>query len=387
MSLSLRRLASAAIVGLSLGGCDPNWVETSGEIDVFIGQGRWSAVCVALKNDRNDSLRKYAAEKLVAAGDEPVAKACVCERVMSFRNGPYDVSIVEGFRGTKRDDLVPCVLPALDEATGEERVHLVGQIGGIGAPSAHKKMAELAKDTKEPVEVRVAAVQALLPERVAYRADLLDRLVNDPAPEVRAEAAATFENEKDDGVVAALVKAARDDADGAVRAAALKSVVKLRIDETDKMVCDMMMNDPDERVRDRAVRSFKGSKRRVALDCLKKRLLTEEKSGMVRESTMKAIYASPDPYAADILCDAIGPFTRMVVGELPVHKMEGADIVKHQNNRDFERSYECVQKAVRQGGYSCYGRYNLADWLERLGGKAFKPTCKGMDKPGEVSFE
>lgn len=387
MSTPLRQLLGWATVLLALGGCDPNWIETSAEVDIFISQARWSAVCVALKNDRDESLRTYATEKLVQAEDQPVAFDCACKAVMDWRHGPYDAAVVEGFRGTANDALVPCVLPALENTTGEERVALVNQIAGMSAPAGMKKVAEIAADESEPAEVRVTAVKGLMPEREAYRDVLLGRLTSDPDAKVRAEAALAFENEKEGGVVSALVKAARDDTDGLVRAAALKAVVKLRIDETDKMVCDMMMNDPDERVRDRAVRSFKGSKRRVALDCLKKRLLTEEKSGLVRESTMKAIYASPDPYAAQILCDAIGPFTRMVVGDLPVHKMEGADIVKHQNNRDFERSYECVQKALRQGGYSCYGRYNLADWMERLGGKAFKPTCKGMDAPGEISFE
>ena len=226
-----------------------------------------------------------------------------------------------------------------------------------------------------------------------HKADLMARLKDDPAPEVRAEAAAVFENVKDDDVVAALVDAAKDDDDGLVRAAALKAVVKLKIDETDAMVCDLMMNDPDERVRDRAVRSFKGSKRRVALDCLKKRLLTEEKSDAVRKSTLKAIYASPDDYAPKVLCDAVGPFVRMYIDEVPVHKQpdsDAYDIVKHQNNRDFENTHDCAKRALSQGGHSCWGKWYLADWVERMGGNAFKPTCKGMDpaNAGQViSFE
>lgn len=388
------RAAIAALtvtIGL-LTACEPGRPETSAEVDIFISQARWNAVCNGFKAEKDDSLRTYIAQKIVeVGGDNPEATKCACEAVMDYPFGPYDVAVVDGFKGSQRDDLTACVLPALDamgEAESEEVVRLVTQIGDLGSEAAYSKLAELLADSGRPAEVRAAAARGLMPVREAYRSQLLAALGSDPAESVRADVAATLENEKDEGVVAALVKAAREDDSGLVRAAALKAVVKLRIDETDAMVCDLMMNDPDERVRDRAVRSFKGSKRKVALDCLKKRLLTEEKSPKVRESTLKAIYASPDDLAPRILCDAVGPFVRMYVGEVPVHKQPGgADILKHQNNRDYENTHDCAKRALAQGGHSCWGRWYLADWVERTGGNAFKPTCKGMDKPGEISFE
>ena len=42
------RALYAALAALTLMGCDPNWIETSAEVDIFISQARWSAVCVAL---------------------------------------------------------------------------------------------------------------------------------------------------------------------------------------------------------------------------------------------------------------------------------------------------------------------------------------------------
>jgi hypothetical protein len=381
------RAVFLALAALALTGCDPNWIETSAEVDMFISQARWSAVCVALKNDRDDKLREYAANKLAEQADNPVATECVCNAVTDWKHGPYDAAVAQGLQGSNRDDLVPCLTKALPVVKDEERTRLVAQIAGLGAPAGYAKTAELVRDHNETVATRVAAVAGLLPARDEYTELLLQVVASDPDPTVRAEAVLLFENVTDKKVVDALLVAAKGDADGGVRAAALKAVVKLKLEETDALVCDMMMNDPDERVRDRAVRSFKGSKRREALDCLQKRLLTREESDTVRESTMKAIYASPDPYAPKILCDAIGPFVRMNVGELPVHKMSGADIVKHQNNRDYENSLECVQRALRQGGYSCWGRWYLAQWTVDLGGKAFRPTCKGMDPPEVITFE
>jgi hypothetical protein len=373
------RWLSIAGIGLAVAGCEPTYIETSAEVDILLAQQRYEAACKAFKNDREHKLREYTAGHLAKHPEVEGVTACICDAIVNWRHGPYDDSVLAGVSGTRRDDLVACALPAFEKAEGEDRPKLVTQLADIGAPAAFAKAAELAKAASEPAPVRVAAVRALTPVRAENADILLDRLTTDPDPTVRAAVAEVFEGATEPPVVAAIVKAAREDQDGLVRAAALASVVKLKLPETDAMVCDAMMNDPDERVRDRAVRSFKGSKRDEALDCLERRLTTREDSPLVRESTLTAIYSSPTDRAAKILCDNIGPFLRMYVGDLPVTRMEGADIVKYQNNRDYERSYECVQKAMSQGGYSCYGRYYLAVWMNDLGGKATKPTCAGME--------
>ena len=58
----------------------------------------------------------------------------------------------------------------------------------------------------------------------------------------------------------------------------------------------------------------------------------------------------------------------------------GFNIIETQNNRDWERSYECVEKALEQGGYSCYARNHLGHWFNELGGSASTPWCEGMVK-------
>lgn len=388
-------VAPIFVAVLAFAGCDlkPSYVETSAEVDVFIAQNRWSAVCVALKNDRQDNLRRYTTQKIIELGSEiPEAIDCACKAVMDWPHGPYDEFTLEGMKGSRRDDLTECALPALQATQGgeqEKRIRLVTQIGAINSSLSQSTMLELLNDKTEDPAVRATAARGLTSVRDTYRTQLLERFTEDESPEVRAEIADVFANDEDETVVASLVKAAREDADGGVRAAALKSVVKLRLEETDAMVCDLMMSDPDERVRNRAVRSFKGSRRKLALDCLKKRLMTEEPSAMVRESTMVAIYSSPPgDYANKILCDAVGPFVRMYVDEVPVHKQPpGADILKHQNNRDYPNTHDCAKRALRQGGHSCWGRWYLADWVEQMGGDAHKPTCKGMEEPAVITFE
>ena len=87
-------------------------------------------------------------------------------------------------------------------------------------------------------------------------------------------------------------------------------------------------------------------------------------------------YSSPHDDSAQILCDAI-PFwlKSYVVEDLP-EKIPGTDIIKVQNDRDWERSYECVQKAYRaRGGYSCYAKMYVGYWFNELGGTGSVPAC------------
>jgi hypothetical protein len=370
----LVRLAALAAL---LSACAPTYVESSADVDVFIAQQRYAWACVALKNEGDDKLRQYTARKLKTFPDSADATQCLCDAVVKWPHGAYDVATLEGLKDAQRDDLAECVLPVLAEVKEAERVTFVRQLGDMKGKVAWDQMQELAGSATESPEVRAMAARGLLPDREARTAFFLTRLGVEPDPTVRAILAELLEGSTQPEAVAVLVKLATDDPDGGVRAAALKSVVKLQLPETDAMVCKLMMDDTDERVRTQAVKSYKATKRKEALDCLETRLKTRELSPMVRQATLDAVYSSPDPRAARILCDQIGPFLRMTVSDTPVHRMEGADIVKAQNNRDYENSFSCVQKALGQGGYSCWGRFYLATWMKELGGKAFVPTCEG----------
>lgn len=379
------RLPAALALGAALlaaVGCNPRYVETKDQVDVFLANGRPGSACVALEMKANEKreLRAYAAEKLATLAEgEQVATDCLCKALYDPETGAWDRAVLGGLDKVARDDLAQCILPALDQPTivGEERVELVRLLGGMGAPAVFPKLASIAA-TDADEAVRAEAVTALTQARDEQLPVLLDRLANDASAVVRVAAAESLNRIEDKQAVAAIVKAATDDADGAVRATALKAVVKLKLPETDALVCKAMMDDPSEEVRIRAITSFKGTKRSEALACLKKRLYADEESPAVRTAVMKAIYASPSDEAAKILCDAIGPFLRKYVTTQIAENMDGVDIVTHQNNRDPDNSYACVAKALSQGGYSCYARNHLGRWFNRLGGKASEPWCPGM---------
>ena len=377
----MRTVLFGMISLLITSGCDPRFVDSKEQVDGFLAHNRLSAVCVALKNDQDDALREYSARKLAPNKDSEVATSCLCESIYNPEFQSFDASIARGLKGTNRGDLAKCLMPALDkkDRKEDEIVLAVNLIAGIGGDETYTAMVNLLK-TSDSGATREAAARALTKPRDNYQDLLLDRLANDEHAPVRAAVADIFGGSKDEAVVAGLLRALEEDKDGGVRAAALKSVVKLRLDQTDAMVCSAMIDDPDERVRDRAVRSFRGSKRSKAIQCLKKRLLTKEDSTVVRASTLEALGRSPSDEAALVLCNSIGPFLRMYVVDGIAESLPAVNIIETQNNRDFERSYECVQKAIRQGGYSCYARNHLGTWMNELGGKASTPWCPGMTK-------
>jgi hypothetical protein len=181
-------------------------------------------------------------------------------------------------------------------------------------------------------------------------------------------------------VIGALVKAATEDADGAVRAAALVAVKSGGSHAAHKMVCTAMLEDPSPAVRAAAVRSFRGTKRNSAIECLRARAFEEEESSDVRQAILDVLKSSPNDNAAKLLCDAIPFWMRTYVKDDIPDKIPGTMIVKAQNDRDWEQSYECFKRAYRQSsGYSCFARMHVGLWFREVGGKPYVPSCPGYE--------
>ena len=382
--LPLFRIATLLCSWLMLAvGCNiaPTYVETSSEIDAFLAQNNFNAVCVGVKMERNDDLRRYTAMRLADYPDNEVANSCVCEALYKSGAGKWDRAVADGLKATKRDDLALCLAAAIDDPNIDDAnlANLVRDLAGISTPAGYAAIAKITT-TAQDSELRAAAVSSLRPSE-PQRALLGDLLAEDKDPVVRAAAAEALRGVEDPAIVAKVLKAAVEDSDGLVRAAALRSVVKLRLPETDMMLCQAMLEDPDEVVRDTAVRAVKGTTRDRPLGCLNQRLKMKDESLTVRSSTLKALVASPSDKAALMLCDSVGPYLRMYAKDEAGWKeiLQTTNIMEAQNNRDYERSYECVGKALRQGGYSCFARNYLGHWATDLGHKGVKaPRCPGM---------
>ncbi len=95
---------------------------------------------------------------------------------------------------------------------------------------------------------------------------------------------------------------------------------------------------------------------------------------------MESLGASPSDKAADALCELVHPVLKQYVTDKIAEDTQGVDIMTFQNNRDYERSYDCAMAARNKGGLSCYAKNHIGRWINDLGGKVHRPLCPGMEK-------
>ncbi|MEC8422935.1 MAG: HEAT repeat domain-containing protein, partial [Myxococcota bacterium] len=210
---------------------------------------------------------------------------------------------------------------------------------------------------------------------------LLGILSGDADASVRAAAAKGLHGIKEEKVVSALRGALDADADGTVRGEALLGLKKAGAEGTDALICAAMKEDESAEVRKRAISAYRGTKRKEAIACLRDRALTLEEDPAVRSTLLSVLKSSPKKAAKKVLCDAIPFWVRSYMKEELPPKVAGADIIKAQNDRDWDNSYDCIGKAYRAGGYSCFGRLYVGHWFREVGGSAYLPNCPGYENP------
>lgn len=375
-----RPFLAALLTLLSACEITPNFV-ASRDIDDAHINGRYKTVCKGLEM-KDDKVREYATDKLLEV-TEPIAQECICTFISGREFIPgtegWDPAIARGLTGTEREELASCFADLVKKPDLPRRLEAVTTLARIPARVARDTLADIATSPGD-AEQRSAALKAIAADP-AYQARILGLLSNEADPVVRAAAATGLGGLKDDTTVAALVKSATEDSDGVVRGAALVAVRKSGHPAADEMACKAMMGDPSADVRRAAVASFQGTKRAEPIACLRERALTLEEDSSVREQMLIVLKSSPSDDAAKVLCDAIPFWMKNYVKEEIPEKLPGTMIVKAQNDRDWERSYGCVQKAVGQGGYSCFAKMHLALWMRELGGSTYVPGCPGYESP------
>ena len=151
-----------ALFLLLLVGCQPRFVESSGEVDAFIAQADFHAACVGLKmtHHNKDVLRQYTAEKLADYPDIQEATDCLCAAMYDSEEGSWDPAVLAGLEGVRRDDLAQCIAPALTDDRIEKSADLVTAVGKMYAPEGIAAMVGLVNGDA-PAEVRAAAVSIL----------------------------------------------------------------------------------------------------------------------------------------------------------------------------------------------------------------------------------
>lgn len=354
----------------------PNFVE-NGDIDDAMARKQYKTVCVGLTM-KDDDTRKYAAGKMKEI-TEPIAVECVCENIKDDTKG-WDAAVAAGLRGTDRDDLAGCFTPLVADPALPNRMEAVVALGMIPAPAARAALGGVAAETGAATDARSAAIAAIGGDP-KHTATLLTILKDDADAAVRAAAAKGLHGLKDDAVVAAMQAALGGDPDGSVRGEALLGLKKAGAEGIDDLICKAMMEDESGEVRKRAISAYRGTKRPEAIACLRERALTLEEDPAVRAALLTAIKSSPKKEAKQILCDAIPFWVRSYMQEELPPKIPSADIIKAQNDRDWDQSFECISKAQRAGGYSCFGKLYVGHWFREVGGTAYLPNCPGYENP------
>ena len=384
----MRKVLGALVGVFVLSACEmvPAHVEPR-DVDDAMARELYKTVCKGLEM-KDDDTRRYAAERMIEVPPEDSTE-CMCEYAWSAEKHTWDAAILEGLQSTERDDLVQCFLPALDDPAIEDKNGLVAALGRTRGESVLPKLKSLAADSGEEVEVRTTALRGLGGTKDAEAVQIMTKLLSDDGDEtVRAAAASALVGQVDQPVVDALVVAVTDDESGVVRAAALKTVRGLNLPESDEMNCKAMLEDPSPDVRSQAILNYKGTKRDAAVACLRKKAFQVEEDPGVRSSLITVLKSSPNQGAADILCDAIPHYMKSYIEDSSPEKVPGTDICQAQNDRDWERSYECFEKALRsKGAWSCKGQQYVAAWFREVGGKPYVPRCKGDEVYGEVVFQ
>lgn len=365
---------------LALTGCEvvPRHVESEIEVDTFLAKQAYASVCVALKERDQPGLRTYAASQLVKYASERDANQCLCDALYDREKHVVDEAVAKGVAKSRRSDLAECLIPALTDPLVEDRPLAVHLLAELDADVGYRALEELTS-SGEGADIREAATRGLRHASGA-QTRLTELVLEDEAVGVRKAAAEALADRRDPEVVRTIRQVLKVEKETEVRAAALHALVTSDDDGAVDVVCSILLEDEDAVMRIGAAKAFQKTKERRAVDCLKKRLLEEELNPAVRTEVMESLASSPTERAKNALCSLIAPMMKLYVKDVIAEETPGVDIVKYQNNVDWERSYECVERAIQTPGLSCYARNHLGKWVNTLGGKASRPQCPGMKR-------
>ncbi len=364
------------LILLALAACDmtPSYVDTK-DIEQAAARGAWSTVCKGLEM-KEDRIRRYATEQLWKTKAPAEEQACICDHLAVGENG-WDPAIAEGLQTLGDDTIVGCFARLVEKPSLEKRTEAVVALAKTTAPIARTTLAAVAVADGD-VEARVHAVAAIAGNKEFK--DTMVALLDSSEKKLRAAAAEGLRGIKDRALTDRLIEIATNDSEGDVRAAALVSVKSSGSSKGQEMVCSAMLNDDSPAVREAAIRTFRGTRRDSAVKCLRDRAFAEEKSAAVRDALLEVLKSSPNDNAALVLCDAIPFWMRTYVKDDIPDKIPGTMIVKTQNDRDWERSYECFERAYRKSsGYSCFAKMHVGLWFREVGGKNYVPSCPGYE--------
>ena len=346
----------------------PSFV-SKGDIDKAIGTRDETVLCVGLTM-KEPATRSYAAEKIVTI--DKIGTNCLCDH-LTF-DGGWDAATLEGLRKAKDDSRAGCAADLLDNPALADRAGLAKALLDVRVPAVRSRLVTAATTDADPA-VQAAALPILTGTKdTAEVALLVGGLATHPTDWVLS-AVRTLAGQA--AAAPALRDLARTHAEPTVRAAALDAFRQAHTEDFGTTACAAMLGDADAGVRSAAIAMAKSSRDPTVLGCLRRRAMTVEADPAVRRVLLQTLAKTAAPEAAAILCDVAPFWVRTYVKDVPVVEQSPEDILWYQNDRDFEQSYACAEKAVRAGGYSCWGGAYVGARFREFGGKTSYPRCPG----------
>jgi hypothetical protein len=370
-------------------------IDTPAQVENRVLQGNIAGACDGLVAP-DVEIRKYTAERLARFDydDTATATTCLCAKLYDPASHAVDLDVAGAIKKTKSDALAKCLAPALDDPAVADRARVATLIAAIGAPAGYDALGKQLTSSTDP-GARAAAASGLKTQR-EHDPELQHAALADADPTVRAAALAALATHPGPDLEGTMVEASKDP-EPSVRAAAVPALAAIDTATAVDATCALLRDDPDEGVRGAVVVAWKGTRRPGPVGCMRQRLGVEEPSEAVRAGLLAALGSARSPETNKILCDAIGPYVRMYVKDALPAEDSPLDIVFVQNDYDFDNSYSCVEKALKTSGLTCYGKFHLVGWFDRLGGKMHATRCPGMPADAasggggggasEVSFE
>ncbi len=321
-------------------------------------------MCVGLKM-KDDDTREYAASKLKDYKDD--GAKCLCDHLT--RDGTWDPAVFNGLARAKDDARVGCVATAFDDTSIKDRAGMATAMMKIEAPSVHARLVLAANSDSDP-DVQAAALPAL---RGTTDPKELEMLITGLKRGGVWGANAAY----DLTGLAPATDALRDilkTGDAQTKSAALLAYRAAKTEDWGEVAC-AALNDADAAVRLGALTAVASTRNAQILGCMRDHLMAPEPDAAVRLALLQTLSTDAAPEAAKALCDAIPYWVKTYITDTAPQPKSVEDIVYYQNDRDFENSLACADKAFKGSGYTVCGKAYLGARVNEFGGKARYKDC------------
>jgi uncharacterized protein (DUF2267 family) len=162
--------------------------------------------------------------------------------------------------------------------------------------------------------------------------------------------------------------------DAQTKSAALLAYRAAKTEDWGEVAC-AALNDADAAVRLGALTAVASTRNAQILGCMRDHLMAPEPDAAVRLALLQTLSTDAAPEAAKALCDAIPYWVKTYITDTAPQPKSVEDIVYYQNDRDFENSLACADKAFKGSGYTVCGKAYLGARVNEFGGKARYKDC------------